>query len=562
VSSWFRIRLLVLPLVSAACAAAPGDDVVAVFSRAARGAPLRYVAIGGSITEASGPGWIGDWLRDAFPESRVAAINSGMSGTGSSLGVFRLERDVLAHQPDLVAIEYCVNDGGLPDEDAARYLESMIVRLKSAPHPPAIVILEAAARTGVNLSRHRRVARHHDLLEVDFQAAVNAKLAAENLPWSALFGDDVHPKRAGHAFYAEVFRDALAPLARRAREDRPGTPAAPPALPAPLGSKPLLLDARLVPLHVRRESSGDWRHEPAPNTPWGRHFQGLLVAERPGAGLQIPFRGTAAGVFFALKKGEGSFLLNVDGRVPMPVFANTRDGFSSVVVENDLPPGEHVLNVVLPREASADPDFKTDGPVRLGYLLVAGETLAPRDAADRVDPARTAREGAFDADTLARLNFETIPARGWEWTGPFPVSALPDGNVPADAISAITVPFLPALERAPHAEHAGLDWKPVSAATAGGRVDFRAESGSSAPAVVYARRTWASPRACAALLWAEADYYAHLWLNGERVLALEGPHRLPVIRPVRLRAGENALLLKLGAGSAGFSARLRVATHE
>jgi broad specificity polyphosphatase/5'/3'-nucleotidase SurE len=43
-----------------------------------------------------------------------------MSATGSSLGVFRIERDIIAHQPDLVAIEFCVNDSGFTDEQAVR----------------------------------------------------------------------------------------------------------------------------------------------------------------------------------------------------------------------------------------------------------------------------------------------------------------------------------------------------------------------------------------------------------------------------------------------------------
>lgn len=115
--------------------------------RAERGALLRYVAIGGSITEAGGPGWVGDRLREQFPDSLVSVVNSGMSGTGSSLGVFRVERDVLAHQPDLMVIEFCVNDGGLPDAQAIRNMETIVVRLKSLPHPPAVVVVEAAAES-------------------------------------------------------------------------------------------------------------------------------------------------------------------------------------------------------------------------------------------------------------------------------------------------------------------------------------------------------------------------------------------------------------------------------
>lgn len=549
VLNWIRLFVLFAAAGSVAGFAAPGDDVVAAFSRAAKGEPLRYVAIGGSITEASGPGWAGEWLRETFPEGRMVAINSGISGTGSSLGVFRIERDVIAHQPDLVAIEYCVNDGGLTDEEAIRYVESMIVRLKSLPRPPAIVILESAARTGVNLSRHRRLARHYDLLEVDFQAAVDAKLRDEGRAWTDFFNDDVHPNRAGHALYAATMRAALEPLAIRARaaaasfgkvEAR--------VLPAPISDKPLILDGRLVPLQGRREASGDWRSETAPAVGWGRFFQGMLVAERPGAALQIPFLGTIAGLFIPVRKDQGSFLMNVDGRMPAQVFPNNRDGFTSVLAETDLAPGEHVLNVVLPSVASNDPDFKTQGPVRLGYLLVGGESRAADGSA--------AADGRFDVDALRALAFDTMAAKAWRWTGPFAVPARADGRPAVDAGAAIATSFLPELERAPDAADA-VAWRSIEAG--GGVVDFRALIGDTAPAVAYARGEWNSETGGETVLWAEIDYYAQLWLNGERVLSLDGPHRVPVFVPVKLRAGKNTLLLKAGAGSAGFSARLRFA---
>lgn len=192
--------------------------------------------------------------------------------------------------------------------------------------------------------------------------------------------------------------------------------------------------------------------------------------------------------------------------------------------------------------------------MQLGYLLVAGESLATREA--------DAPDGPFDVETLRDLRFETLPAADWSWTGPFPAPPAADGGAPVDAISAIANVFLPELEAAPSAVQ-GVEWRPVTAPgpAPGGVVDFRALTGSNVPAVVYARADWTSERERRALLWVEVDYYAQLWLNGERILALEGPHRSPVLLPITLRAGKNAFLLKAGAGSAGFSARLRLAPY-
>ena len=142
----------------------PGNDLKEVLRRAHNGQPLRCVALGGSITQA-GKGWIGPWLRKTFPNSIINMHNAGKSATGSSLGIFRIGPDVIACEPDLVLIEYAVNDRGLSKEDVIWNLESIIHRLKSLKNPPAIVFLEAASQSGGDISRPARLSSGRDRLE-------------------------------------------------------------------------------------------------------------------------------------------------------------------------------------------------------------------------------------------------------------------------------------------------------------------------------------------------------------------------------------------------------------
>jgi len=341
---------------------APGADVARVFAAARAGAPLRYVALGGSITQ-SGAGWIGPWLNEQFPTSRVTTVNSGMSATGSALGIFRIERDVIAHQPDLVAIETCVNDDALPDDVAVRYVESLVVRILRLPHPPAIIFLEAAAKSGSKIARHRQVARHYGLLEVDLQAAVEAKLKRTGQDWSTFFTDAVHPNEAGNQFYARTIEQALAPLLGQKPADGSAV------LPPPMSEKPLLLDGRMVPLFGIIGVPG-WRKNASPPFWMDAFFNGTLSASEPGVALEIPFRGTWAGVFYPMDKNYGTFDASIDGGDPVRIAPNTRGGYSLDIVGRDLPAGEHVLRITLP---AADPSPGVNGEVRLGYLLLAGE---------------------------------------------------------------------------------------------------------------------------------------------------------------------------------------------
>ncbi len=510
---------------------APGADVAEVFARAQAGAPLRCVALGGSITQA-GKGWIGPWLQEHFPDSDVTMINSGMSATGSQLGIFRVERDVIAHQPDLVLIEYCVNDGGLSDEEAVRYMESLIVRLKSLPQPPAIVILEAAAEDGVNLARHRRVAQHYGLLDVDLQAAVDAELAASDKPWKAFYGDRVHPNAKGHAFYAEVIGDALVPyLNRLAKANTPS-----PTLPKPLSSRPLILDGRMAALTGVVDQPG-WSHASPMKGWWSRFFNGSLKAEEPGAELSLTFRGTTVGLLYLLDENNGSFCTLIDGQQPQLRMTNSRNGYTYKVLASDLPAQLHRLSIVLSPET--DPGLLLNGPVELGYLLLAGET----DASDQLSPQDT----FTTADVRGRFALTPVAITNVRWAGPYPVA----DPAATDALSSLKTPYAP--------ENGEANWQPLPAATGkpGDMTDFRELSGNQAPAVTYVAFEADLPEATDGMLVLRVDYYARLWVNGELAGELDGMHgavRDPNFLPVKLRAGKNRFLLKTASGSAGHAA--------
>jgi len=97
------------------------------FVKLEAGAEVRIAYLGGSITAQ--PGWRPKtlrWFQDQYPKAKVSEINAAIGGTGSDLGVFRLERDVLRHNPDQVFVEFAVNDGGAAPEDIYRTMEGIV----------------------------------------------------------------------------------------------------------------------------------------------------------------------------------------------------------------------------------------------------------------------------------------------------------------------------------------------------------------------------------------------------------------------------------------------------
>ena len=80
---------------------------------------MSVVFFGGSLTwgaNASDPqrtsyrALMGDYLRAKYPKTPFVFHDAAIGGTGSKLGMFRLERDVLSRKPDLVFLDFSAND--------------------------------------------------------------------------------------------------------------------------------------------------------------------------------------------------------------------------------------------------------------------------------------------------------------------------------------------------------------------------------------------------------------------------------------------------------------------
>ncbi|HCE42577.1 MAG TPA: SGNH/GDSL hydrolase family protein [Lentisphaeria bacterium] len=93
----------------------------AEFDRKAQaGEALSVVFFGGSLTygaNASDPlktsfrGLMSKYLAEKYPKARFTFHDAAIGGTGSDLGLFRFERDVLSKKPDLAFLDFTVNDG-------------------------------------------------------------------------------------------------------------------------------------------------------------------------------------------------------------------------------------------------------------------------------------------------------------------------------------------------------------------------------------------------------------------------------------------------------------------
>lgn len=204
------------------------ERIKKVFCKAARGESVTIAAIGGSITQgASAKSWknggnnaceytqeldgekcwferTAEWFCQRFPQTKVNAINAGIGATPSFLGAFRLEQMVLQYKPDLVTVEFSVNDPStvhnLLDGEILDAYEAIVRRCLEAGAAVLLVFLNDQDNNGMQ-RYHSLLAEHYDVPCISYHNAIypEGKLICD---WERLSPDEIHPNNVGHALLA------------------------------------------------------------------------------------------------------------------------------------------------------------------------------------------------------------------------------------------------------------------------------------------------------------------------------------------------------------------------
>ena len=405
-------------------------------AKAESGAPLTVAYLGGSITQMDG--WRNGTtalLKEAFPQSRVTEVNAGIGGTGSSLGAYRVGKDVLSARPDLVFVEFATNDGWSGADGIAANMEGIVRQILRQDAKTDIVFVYTITEHATNsylkgvctraAAAQERVAERYGIPSVNFGPRVASRLKegrllirgaakgaatpvvltaakadASSVPVFA--ADGTHPNAAGHAVYLESMR-AFLEAARRAPAKAGGR-----ALGAPLVADNLER-ARMAPV-TRAMLTGDWK-EVVGDQPWymktlgGRYWE----TQTPGAKVTFAFRGRTAALYDLVGPNGGQVFVTVDGKRrprPVPRF----DRYASYRRINPLmidcgAEGVHVVEIELDAhepsrasvaESKAKPEKYRGTFLWVAQLMVNGE-LVPVPTRITLAPG-----GAFPADDLLR----------------------------------------------------------------------------------------------------------------------------------------------------------------
>lgn len=175
-----------------------------VFQKAQNGEDITVAYIGGSITEGYNAGTTEfyaktctDLLQGYFPDITVTGVNAGISGTPSLLGNLRLERDVLSADPDIVFVEFAVNDG--QEADYKNAYESLVRTLLTQEKDIAVVLLFTVLDSGYTCQEHMsKIGANYDLPMISVHDSVYEEIEAGRMTWQDYSNDQSHPNDYGH----------------------------------------------------------------------------------------------------------------------------------------------------------------------------------------------------------------------------------------------------------------------------------------------------------------------------------------------------------------------------
>ncbi len=324
--------------------------------KAESGEDITVAYIGGSVTEGTGGGASScyarisaNWIAKRYPDINVNYVNAGIGGTTSVLGNIRVGEDVLSRNPDIVFVEFGVNDRD--DDHHLETYESLVRTILSSEGDPAAILLFSAhknidAYPGNGYGRQetqKLVGEFYDLPMISIGSAINPAIEEGLIEWSDFSGDDVHPNKWGHQVYSdmiEYFLDTARASVKNMSDDE-------------LKISPIETDshtpARYENLKFRDRSSldlvsaGSWK-----DSQFGDRFDnGWKRSGAENENSPFTFKFTGSNLFLLYQGGEdfARLRVSIDGGDEIEVYSGGGSGIGYKLIASLEAEGEHTVSI-------------------------------------------------------------------------------------------------------------------------------------------------------------------------------------------------------------------------
>ena len=177
--------------------------------------PIRVVCFGDSVTgvyyhtgsRRAYTAMLGLALEAAVPGCRVDAINAGISGHTTANGLARIDKDVLAHKPDIVTVMFGLNDmTGVSLADYRKNLVTIVGKCRAIGAEVVLAtpnnVIDTPRRPTGRLVEYcdvvRSVGRELKVPVCDCYRGFDAMRHHDRDDWRLLMSDQIHPNMDGH----------------------------------------------------------------------------------------------------------------------------------------------------------------------------------------------------------------------------------------------------------------------------------------------------------------------------------------------------------------------------
>lgn len=329
---------------------------------------LNIAYFGGSITAgygaSSGKSWrelTTTYFKKKFPNATITETNAAIGGTGSTYGIHRavkdLKLDSKTEKPDLVFIEFAINDylDDINYEQSKMNMECL-VRMIYDYSPDTDIFIVLTTNTyfcnNLSLSAFPQACAHIDLAKtykIPYLAVgamlwdlTNQQIAELKIPSSeqyafrlTYFGDGTHPSNRGYIKYAEFIKTYLEEIFE-AKENKSGS-----------------LKASYKPSKAMYK---------LPEFPYMANFKGVtadisnakidtdgyLTSQSVGMNFTMKFKGTDLKIWHWSTATSGSISVSVDGAKSVVIDLYRKSANNKIfTLAKGLKNGEHTVTVTL-----------------------------------------------------------------------------------------------------------------------------------------------------------------------------------------------------------------------
>lgn len=340
---------------------------------------------GGSITEGAGASdgsktsyraRVTEWFRNSFPEAEITEIQAAIGGTGSDLGMYRCDIDLLSHHPDLVFVEFAVNDGGMKYENIIAQAESIYRKiLRANPYADIISVITTTAGIAKEIesggeyiarSAHSAIAHHYGAPVIDVGSALHFAVLRAGGDFLTYTADTVHPNDDGYRIYTNAITSRL----ENWRDENSSEDMIRREMPQEMSDKSRIDAYMLFPTEADNYTASGFV---AKDESLCGRYPRYIEATVPGSEFSFDFTGETCAFYWMLARDSGDVIVTVDDLPEIHVsswdlYCEAFNRASAAFFMPRLKLGKHHVTVRVSEEKA---EKSTGTAIRIGTIMIS-----------------------------------------------------------------------------------------------------------------------------------------------------------------------------------------------